>query len=138
MSYRYSNRSKQNMEGLHPQFKNFLDKLIKISKYDFVITCGIRSDKEQNKLYQKGRSLPGKIITNCDGYKYKSNHQIKSDGYGYAADIAILINNKIDWDIHLFKELVDDKVRNLMDEYNIEWGGDWSSFKDYPHFQKRS
>lgn len=138
MSYRYSNRSKKNMEGLHPDLKEFLNKLIKISKYDYIITCGIRSDQEQNKLYQKGRTLPGKIITNCDGYKYKSKHQIKEDGYGWAADIAILINRKIDWDIHLFKELVNDEVRGLMKKYNIEWGGDWESFKDYPHFQKRS
>lgn len=138
MSYRYSNRSKKNMEGLHPDLKEFLNKLIKISKYDYIITCGIRSDQEQNKLYQKGRTLPGEIITNCDGYKYKSKHQIKEDGYGWAADIAILINRKIDWDIHLFKELVNDEVRALMEKYGIEWGGDWKSFKDYPHFQKRS
>ncbi len=138
MSYRFSRRSKRNMRGLHPDVILFLNELIKISRYDFIVTCGTRTAKYQNKLYQKGRTLPGKKVTNCDGYRFKSKHQIKKDGYGYAADIVILINRRINWDIHLSKELVDKQVRALMKKRNIEWGGDWKSFKDYPHFQKRS
>ena len=23
----------------------------------------------------------------------------------------------------------------IMKKYNVEWGGNWKSFKDYPHFE---
>lgn len=134
--FKFSNKSKENMKGLKENLVNFFNDLIKISKYDFMITCGIRSFEEQNKLYQQGRTTPGNIVTNCDGEKYKSKHQIKKDGYGHAGDIAILINNKVSWKEQSFVEFVNDDVRALMEKHNIEWGGDWN-FKDYPHFQDR-
>ena len=29
-----------------------------------------------------------------------------------------------------------DEVVAVFKHYGWEWGGDWSNFKDYPHFQK--
>ena len=29
-------------------------------------------------------------------------------------------------------------VKELMKKYNIEWGGDWKNFSDYPHFQYKN
>lgn len=134
--YKLSNRSKEKLKGLHPNLINFAKKLIEISIYDFAITHGVRTTKEQQSLYAKGRTKTGTIVTNCDGLTKKSNHQIKKDGFGHAFDIVIIIAGHWDWDIQLYKELVSqDKVRKLMEEYNIEWGGDWKSFKDYPHFE---
>lgn len=132
--YKFSKNSLKKLEGLHPQLQNFFKELIKVSPYDFGITHGVRTAEEQNKLYQQGRTVPGKIVTNCDGYKLKSNHQAKTDGFGYAGDIAILINNKITWEEKYYKELAN-SARDLMQKYNIEWGGDWKNFKDLPHFE---
>ncbi len=36
---------------------------------------GWRSAEYQNGLYRQGRDLPGKIVTDADGYKVLSNHQ---------------------------------------------------------------
>ena len=132
--FKFSKNSLKKLERLHPNLQNFFMELIKISPYDFSITQGIRTAEEQNKLYQQGRTMPGKIVTNCDGYKLKSNHQTKSDGLGHAGDIAVLINNKITWKEKYYKEVAM-SARILMQKYNIEWGGDWKNFKDLPHFE---
>lgn len=138
MSYKFSKNSINKMKGLHPRLILFFGEALKISKYDFGLTCGIRTAKKQNKLYQIGRTLPGKIITYCDGYKNKSRHQVTEDGIGNAGDIKIYINRKVSWNSLHFLAFVNQKeIRNLMKKYNIEWGGDWKNFKDYPHFQVR-
>lgn len=132
--YRFSNRSKEKLKGLHPKLIEFAEELIKISPYDFCITQGVRTVEQQQKLYAQGRTAPGRIVTNCDGVKYKSNHQVKSDGLGYAFDIAVLINNKITWETKFYIE-IGKAAEKLMKEYNVEWGGNWKSFKDYPHWE---
>lgn len=132
--FKFSKNSLKKLERLHPNLQNFFMELIKISPYDFSITQGVRIAEEQNKLYQQGRTTPGKIVTNCDGYKIKSNHQTKDDGLGHAGDIAVLVNNKITWEEKYYKEVAI-SARILMQKYNIEWGGDWKSFKDLPHFE---
>lgn len=132
--FKFSRNSEKKLQYLHPNLQNFFRELIKISSYDFSITQGVRTAEEQNKLYQQGRTVPGKIVTNCDGYKLKSNHQTKSDGLGHAGDIAVLVNNKITWEEKYYKEVAI-SARILMQKYNIEWGGDWKNFKDLPHFE---
>src|SRR3990172_11482048 len=57
------------------------------------ITDGYRTAKQQNALYKIGRTKPGKIITNADGYIKLSNHQS-----GNAVDCCFLINGKPNWD----------------------------------------
>lgn len=85
-----------------------------------------RSADEQNLKYQIGRTLPGKIVTEKDGFNKPSKHQNWEAG-----DILILDENlKNDWDD--------------IDKYTIlglfwkrlggTWGGDWK-MKDYGHFE---
>ena len=132
--YKFSRTSEKRLMYLHPNLQKFFIELLKISPYDFSISQGVRTVEEQNKLYQQGRTTPGKIITNCDGYKIKSKHQVKSDGFGHAGDIAILVDGKVTWEEKYYKEVA--RVgRVLMQKYNIEWGGDWKKFKDLLHFE---
>lgn len=135
--YKFSKRSLNNLEGLHPKLQEFATELIKVTPYDISITYGVRTAEEQNKIYQQGRTIPGKIVTKCDGYNIKSKHQVKADGLGYAFDIAVIINNKSNWDKKVFKEVAE-SARELMKIYSIEWGGDWKNFSDYPHFQYKN
>ena len=132
--YRFSRTSEKRLMYLHPNLQKFFIELLRISPYDFSISQGVRIAEEQNKLYQQGRTVPGKVITNCDGYKIKSKHQIKSDGFGYAGDIAILVDGKVTWEEKYYKEVAI-VGRVLMQKYNVEWGGDWKNFKDLPHFE---
>ena len=145
--YKFSKRSLDNLKGLHPDLIEFAFELIKVTPHDIMITCGVRTAEEQNKIYwetrEKGKDgmiytkfkdgVLMKHKTNCDGYMHKSNHQVKDDGLGYAFDIAVLINNKCDWDRKRFLEVAD-SARELMKKYKVEWGGDWK-MRDYPHFE---
>ena len=117
-----------------------MTELIKISPWNFKITAGVRTAEEQNRLYQKGRTAPGAKVTNVDGHKLKSNHQIKFDGLGYAADIGVIVNGeyKGNWkDFHYYQDIYNiAKKAGLLEKYGIEWGGNcWKTFKDGPHWQ---
>ena len=128
------------LKGVHPNLVNFMTELIKISPWNFKITAGVRTAEEQNKLYQQGRTVKGIKVTKVDGYKLKSNHQVKYDGLGYATDIGVIVNGeyKGTWkDFHYYQDIYNAAKRaGLLEKYGIEWGGNcWKSFKDAPHWQ---
>lgn len=138
--YTLSETSLKMLKGVHPNLVNFMTELIKISPWDFKITAGVRTAAEQNLEYQKGRTAPGAKVTKVDGYKLKSNHQIKFDGLGYAADIGVIVNGeyKGNWkDFHYYQDIYNiAKKAGLLEKYGIEWGGNcWETFKDGPHWQ---
>ena len=155
-----SETSLKMLKGVHPNLVNFLTELIKISPWNFKITAGVRTAEEQNRLYQQGRTTKGIKVTRADGYKQKSNHQIKYDGLGYAVDIGVLVTEKViekvkengkeiekevekivykgSWkDFHYYQDIYNvAKEKGLLEKFNIEWGGNcWQSFKDGPHWQ---
>jgi hypothetical protein len=135
-----SQSSLNKLEGVHQNLVNFMKELILITPYDFKILRGVSTAEEQNKLYQQGRTRPGDIVTKCDGYHLKSNHQTKFDGLGYAVDIGVIINGeyKGSWkDFHYYQDIYNTaKNAGLLEKYDIEWGGNcWKSFKDAPHWQ---
>lgn len=138
--YKFSENSLKRMEGVHPKLRKLMELSIKDSPHDFMIVQGVRTAAYQNELYQQGRTKLGKIVTNCDGYKNKSNHQAKQDGYGHAIDFAIYdpsIAGKIDWDTTSKYKAVAEHIKAIAKENNInvQWGGDWKKFKDYPHIE---
>ena len=81
----------QKVEWIIAQMDHWLDK--HKPGYRLIVTEGLRSASYQNSLYQKGRTKPGNIVTACDGYKVKSNHQS-----GLAVDVAPSNGAKVDWD----------------------------------------
>ena len=158
--YTLSETSLKMLKGVHPNLVNFMTELIKISPWDFKITAGVRTAEEQNKLYQQGRTVKGIKVTKVDGYKQKSNHQVKYDGFGYATDIGVLVKEKVKvsviengkkvekvieknvykgtWkDSHYYQDIYNTaKNAGLLEKYGIEWGGNcWRTFKDAPHWQ---
>ncbi len=98
-----------------------------------VITEGFRSKKEQNALFAKGRTAKGNIVTNAKAGESYHN-------YGLAIDFALKNKNgEIIWDMDYdgngngksdWMEVVE-----LAKSIGFEWGGDWVSFKDYPHLE---
>ncbi len=87
----------------------------------------LRDAEYQNSLYQIGRTKPGKVVTNCDGYRKKSNHQS-----GKAFDIVPVDNSgKILWnDSQKFREIAD-----LAVSLGLSAGFYWRKFKDSPHIE---
>lgn len=104
------------------------------------VTEGLRTVEEQNALYAKGRTVKGDIVTNAKGGSSYHN-------YGLAIDFAILVDkdgngtyDDLSWDIK--KDADRDGVADWLEVVKVfetagwEWGGKWSSIKDYPHVQK--
>lgn len=56
---------------------------------------------------------------------------------GHAVDCAPLVNNQIPWnDWSYFKKVADAMIKAAKElGVDIEWGGNWKTFKDGPHFQ---
>lgn len=90
-----------------------------------VIVQTLRTFEEQDLLYQKGRTRPGPKVTNAKaGTSYHN--------YGLAIDFCLELNGKLVWSVN--KDWM--TVVNIFKAHGFEWGGDWKSFKDYPHLEK--
>ena len=121
---------------LHPIVKERSNELIQQSAHQgiaIVITDSFRSAEDQNRLFEKGRSLGGNIVTHAKGGESYHN-------YGLAVDFAIKEpSGNIIWDVKYDgngNSVADwTEVVNMAKELGFEWGGDWARFKDYPHLQ---
>ncbi|WP_144556548.1 peptidoglycan-binding protein [Bacillus pumilus] len=123
-------RSIRNMgAGIHIVVKESAIEMIKQAYKEGIfvqITSGYRSFTEQNKLYAQGRTAPGKIVTKAKGGQ--SNHN-----YGLAIDYVLLSadGRKALWTINEKWR----RVAQIGKSLGFSWGGDWKSFKDYPHLE---
>lgn len=141
--YKLGSRSRERLKGVHPDLIRLIEYSLEHNEcpYDFGVPMygGLRSTEDQQNLYAKGRTTSGAIVTYTDGINRKSNHQAKSDGYGHAFDIYGLQNGKATWKIEVLTAIANHIKRCANDlGIDIEWGGDWSKFKDLPHFQLKS
>ena len=56
--------------------------------------------------------------------------------YGLAFDVCPVVNGKLAWNrLDLFKKIGELSRTINIDGYSLEWGGDFKSIKDSPHFQ---
>jgi peptidoglycan LD-endopeptidase CwlK len=89
------------------------------------VISGSRSYAEQDALYAKGRTAPGPKVTNAPGGY--SNHN-----FGIAFDIGVFSGNSYLQESPKYKA-----VGVLGMDLGLEWGGNWTSIVDQPHFQLR-
>jgi peptidoglycan L-alanyl-D-glutamate endopeptidase CwlK len=55
---------------------------------------------------------------------------------GHAVDLAALVGGEVRWDWPLYNKLAATMKESAIQlGVPLEWGGDWKSFKDGPHFQ---
>ena len=123
--------NEQRLSYLHPVLAIRGRAMIDLCAHEGIavlVTQAVRTWEEQDKLYAKGRTEPpiGKIITNAKGgYSYHN--------FGLAFDIVILDSiGKADWDTAHPGWA---RAAEIGKSVGLEWGGDWKSFKDLPHFQ---
>ena len=122
---------------LHPAIRNEVLQLLSSccsKNVPIRIVQGLRTIQEQDALYAQGRTAPGKIVTNARGGDSWHN-------YGLSIDFCVLRSgNQISWnrDEDADKDGIKDwhEVVDLFLSKGFEWGGNWTSFPDYPHFQK--
>jgi peptidoglycan L-alanyl-D-glutamate endopeptidase CwlK len=90
-----------------------------------VITQGLRTSLEQQKLYDQGRTTPGPIVT-------KAKPGISWHNYGLAFDVAVLKDGKATWPNDNF---LWNRIGMVGKTVGLQWGGDFTTIKDLPHFE---
>ena len=127
----------QEMQDKYIQFKA---RMIEAG-IDFIITCTIRSQEEQDNLWNTGRSV-FTFPCKCGG---KSNKQgeckkhpfglrvtwkkVSKHTLGEAFDIAILKNGKLTWDVKDYKQ-----AGEIGESVGLRWGGRFKVV-DSVHFE---
>jgi len=90
------------------------------------VTQGRRSIAEQEELYAKGRTAPGKIVTHAKGGESYHN-------YGQAIDIVEITPEKqANW--RSGDEEFWQQIGALGEAHGFAWGGRWK-WPDRPHFE---
>lgn len=114
------------IEDLDPIVQPLAKQLVgvKFGEWESFITCTYRTIEEQNVLYAQGRTRPGAIVTNAKGGDSIHN-------YRCAFDIAFKnVKGQVSYNPTLFTQLAP-----IGRKIGLEWGGDWITFPDKPHFQ---
>lgn len=90
------------------------------------VQSGLRTIEEQTKLYAQGRTTSGNIITNAKPWYSWHN-------YGVAADVVFKSDTGgWTWDVPDQEWHI---LAGIAKSYGLEWGGDFKTIKDEPHFQ---
>tara|TARA_R110000796_G_scaffold45899_1_gene111014 strand:- start:33 stop:410 length:378 start_codon:yes stop_codon:yes gene_type:complete len=117
MTYNLSNKSLQKLEGVHPDMVDIVKLAISLTGQDFSVGEGLRSVARQKKLVATGKSTT-----------MNSRHIT-----GHAVD---LFPYPLSWDWEYFYPIADAMKAAAKElKIDLEWGGDWESFPDGPHFQ---
>ena len=113
-------RSETSLQGVHPDLVKVVRRAAEITTVDFVITEGKRTEAKQKQMVASGasRTMNSRHLT------------------GHAVDLAAKVGNDIRWDWPLYFKLAAAMKQAAAElKVSIEWGGDWRTFKDGPHFQ---
>jgi peptidoglycan LD-endopeptidase CwlK len=120
--------SERRLRGVHPDLVRVVRRTAKDWKdpeTGWIITCGPRTVAEQRVLVAKGASRT-----------MRSRHIPAANGFAHAVDFACTIKGVPRWDWPLYAKLAARvKAAAKAEKVPIEWGGDWKSFRDGPHFQ---
>ncbi|AKK73793.1 peptidoglycan L-alanyl-D-glutamate endopeptidase [Chryseobacterium gallinarum] len=133
--------TQERISKLHPSVREEVTKIINecnaslTGRAQVRISQGLRTFEEQNQLYAQGRTIAGKKVTNA-----KAGQSIHN--YGFAVDIVLIIDGKTaSWDTA--KDWDNDGVADwyecvkIFARHGWDWGGNWKTFKDLPHFEKK-
>jgi peptidoglycan L-alanyl-D-glutamate endopeptidase CwlK len=120
MTYSLSKKSRDRLAGVHPDLVKVVERAIETTEIDFAVLEGVRSKTRQEQLVKAGASQT-----------MRSRHLT-----GHAVDLGAYVAGSVRWDWPLYHKLaVAVKQAAAELQIPIEWGGDWTTFKDGPHWQ---
>lgn len=154
--------SEERMKELHPDLVKVLRRALQLSKIDFTIIEGVRSDEQCFINFGKGRTpmecMRGGCPTRYAQPKLpkvtwltkalSSNHRKKLDGFGHAVDlypypVSLVLGRKKGWE-PLFDQIAKAMLAAAKElNIKIRWGADWDMDNmprergetDNPHFE---
>ena len=122
MNYTFGTRSKKHLRTLDPKLQEVLEHALSTGVMDFTILVGYRGEEDQNAAYAAGNSYLK--------YPQSRHNSLPSQ----AVDVAPY---PIDWkDTERFAKLAGVILASAaLLSVDLEWGGDWKTLKDMPHFE---
>lgn len=115
-----SRLSNTRLKGLHPDLDAVVRRAVAIADVQVLVVEGMRSMARQKELVAKGASTT-----------LKSRHLT-----GHAVDLVAMVGKDLKWGKPYSGKIADAMKRAAAElDVDIEWGGDWKSFVDTPHFQ---
>jgi len=120
MMFVLSKKSLDRLSGVHPDLVRVVKRAIEIPTVDFAVLEGVRSKSRQEQLVKAGASQT-----------MNSRHLT-----GHAVDLGAYVSGSVRWDWPLYHKIAA-AMKQAASELGVplEWGGDWRTFKDGPHFQ---
>tara|TARA_R110001606_G_scaffold378137_1_gene537651 strand:+ start:741 stop:1193 length:453 start_codon:yes stop_codon:yes gene_type:complete len=119
MSFKLSQRSLDKLEGVDSNLVDVTKRAIELTKVDFGVIYGMRTEEEQAKLVASGKSQT-----------MKSNHLI-----GRAVDLMAYVDGKGCWELNVYDDLCD-AMKAAAEELDVavKWGAAWSEgdIRTYP------
>jgi peptidoglycan LD-endopeptidase CwlK len=130
----FDQRTESNIRTILPQTQRAARSFLTRAKNNFAgfdvrILSGSRTYAEQDQLYKKGRfGNPPPKVTNARGGQ--SNHN-----FGIAWDVGIFQNGKYLTGDTKAEAAIYKQLASTAKTDDLEWGGDWTSIVDMPHYQ---
>lgn len=125
-TFQLSQRSLERLVGVHPDLTAIVKLAIQRTTVDFTVVEGVRTLERQHGYVARGASQT-----------MASYHLPQADGLSHAVDLAPLIDGMIPWSNWQAFAGLAQVVKACAAELGVpvEWGGDWKTLKDGPHFQ---
>lgn len=133
-----SQRNEKSIAKLHPQVRDkirkFINDVYTKHQVQLVIVQDYRTYAQQDALYAKGRTASGSVVTNARGGQSNHNFALAVDVFPLWEDGKLHMDVKSDQkNIKILK-----KIALIGKGIGLEWGGDWKSIIDNPHFQLKT
>lgn len=110
MGFKLSERSMAKLEGVDSRMQDVVKEAITLTKIDFGVICGMRTEDEQRELVAKGAS------------KTMASKHLD----GLAVDLMAYIGSRASWELNLYDDIADamaESARN--NNVKIRWGAAW-------------
>jgi peptidoglycan L-alanyl-D-glutamate endopeptidase CwlK len=131
-------RTVENLAGLNAHARERIEELMEQAQpilaaagVRLEVISGLRSWQQQAALYARGRTQPGRKVTNAPPGSSWHNYGLAVD-FGIFRGATYLDEAEPRTTDRLYREIAV-VARNL----GIEWAGDWRTFQETPHFQYR-
>ena len=110
MAFTLSQRSLGRLDGVNNKLLSVVTTAIGLTNIDFGVTCGLRTEKEQEDLVARGASQT-----------MKSKHLT-----GDAVDVVAYIGSRISREPNLYDDIADAfKEASVREGVGIKWGASW-------------
>ena len=110
MPFTLSQRSLGRLDGVKNELHSVVTTAITLTNVDFGVSCGLRTEKEQEDLVARGASQT-----------MKSKHLT-----GDAVDVVAYIGSRISWELNLYDDIADAfKEASVREGIGIRWGASW-------------